>query len=232
MPNGNFLYGILGFEHWCKQRKKDLNITKNQYETIFLSNEKFKKNSLIEASEKITKTFQTNFLQKIWYIDFYSWEIFGKTQLGKLILYAKQNSDEILMKKIAQKIQQPINDLMGKENFDLVGLVPHSVPRKKNFLRSTIRIAFPYSKITELFGKKFVSHAVAQKTLKSKVDPQQIKAIFKAYEFIEKRSELSDDGPSVIDVSNEQEGLSSGNSPMALGAGSDDFSAIFKLFSK
>ncbi len=171
LPNGRFVYGMKGFEIWCKARSFNLKQKIKDYEQIFIEKEKLKTNDLLDATSKITTTFETNYLENLWYVDFYSWEIFGKTKLGKLILYAKQNSDTILMKKIADIINKPIDSLIKREEFDLIGRVPHSVPRKKDFLKTTLD--FTNIESMQLFDKVFVGHSVAQKTLKSKKEREQ-----------------------------------------------------------
>jgi predicted amidophosphoribosyltransferase len=140
---------------------------------MFHQKESFKKQGLIEATQKITTSFSHNYLEKIWYVDFYSWEIFGKTLLGKLILHAKQNSDEVLMKRIAKEVQTPITDLIAREKFDMIGIIPHSVPRKKDFLRTTVKFLNLSPEPKRIFTKAFADHVVAQKTLKSKEERQE-----------------------------------------------------------
>ncbi len=172
-PNGKFLYGKNGFSLWCQKRGFDPNEKQNLFEQIFLEKENIKNNGLIDATKKIKASFQKSFLEKMWYIDFYSWEIFGKTLLGKLILYAKQNSDLILMKKIAKIIEKPLLNLIGRENFDMIGLIPHSISRKSDFLQTTLNFLDLKPKPKSVFKKVFLEHVVAQKTLKSKEDRQK-----------------------------------------------------------
>jgi predicted amidophosphoribosyltransferase/DNA-binding HxlR family transcriptional regulator len=172
-PNGEFLYGEKGFLRWCDERSFDPEQQATRYKSLFLEKEKWKQNGLIDATEKITKSFEKNYLEKFWYIDFYSWEIFGRTLLGKLILYAKQNSDEVLMKAIAKRIQSPILSVIKREKFSFIGTVPHSVPRKKDFLATTLSYIAITPKPERIFSKIFADHAVAQKTLKSKQEREQ-----------------------------------------------------------
>jgi len=195
LPNGEFQFGAEGFGSWCIKRNFNILEKIDEYEKIYFQKEKLKKNELIDATNKLTKTFSQNYLEKIWYVDFYSWEIFGKTTLGKLILHAKQNSDEILMKRIAEKIKAPIVSLIGRGKFDMIGLIPHSVPRKKDFLETTISFLHIAPKPKKLFTKIFAQHVVAQKTLKSK-EERQINAentLFLNEEVIPKKVLLIDD---------------------------------------
>lgn len=168
MPDGEFLYGEAGFSLWCKKRNFDPKEKAELFEKMFLEKEHLKKNNLLDATQKIQQSFQKNYLEKLWYVDFYSWEIFGKTLLGKLILYAKQNSDVVLMQKIAERIKEPILNLLNREKFDMIGIIPHSVPRKKDFLKTTLKFLSLKPEPKTTFQKIFAGHSVAQKTLKSK----------------------------------------------------------------
>ena len=195
LPNGEFQFGVEGFVSWCKNRKFNILEKVDEYEKIYKQKEGLKKNELINATSKLTKTFSENYLEKIWYVDFYSWEIFGKTMLGKLILYAKQNSDEVLMKRIAEQVKMPIKNLLEREQFDMVGLIPHSVPRKKDFLETTINFLHITPQPRKLFTKMFADHVVAQKTLKSKEERQvnAEKTLFLNEEAIPEKVLLIDD---------------------------------------
>jgi len=173
LPHGRFLYGLKGFEHWCKKRKMNVREQAQLFEKIFWEKDALKINSLIDASAKIVSSFEKSFLEKIWYLDFYSWEIFGKTLLGKLVLYAKQNSDLLLMKKISDIVRMPLLSLINRECFDLIVLIPHSISRKRDFLQTTISFLNLNPSAVRVFDKVFVEHVVAQKTLKSKVDRQK-----------------------------------------------------------
>ena len=134
---------------------------------------KFFQNGFLDATQKITQSFTQNYLTKLWYLDFYSWEVFGKTKLGSLILYAKQNSDEKLMKKISSIIQKKLQQKISAENFEIIGIIPHSVPRKKDFLCTTLSFCSLSPSPQKIFTKIFKKHAVAQKTLKSKSEREQ-----------------------------------------------------------
>lgn len=173
LPNGNFIFGNAGFALWCKERSFDFSAKAQEFEKMYFKKESYKKDNLINATEKITGSFETNFLEKVWYVDFYSWEIFGKTLLGKLILYAKQNSNEKLMRIIAERIKDPLLELIDRENFNFIGTVPHSVPRKKDFLKTTLGFLEMNPPPQRIFSKVFSGYAVAQKMLKSKKEREQ-----------------------------------------------------------
>ena len=162
------MFGVEGFSAWCQKRNFNEQEKIMEYERLYFEKENLKKDGLIDATSKITGTFSHNYLDKIWYVDFYSWEMFGKTTLGKLILYAKQNSDEVLMKRIARTIEAPLLSLIAREKFDMIGLIPHSISRKKDFLESTINFLDISPTPKKIFTKIYEQHVVAQKTLKSK----------------------------------------------------------------
>jgi len=173
LPNGEFLYGEKGFSYWCEKRKMNIFEKKDLYEKFFKEKKLLKRFEIIEATEKIESSFSEKYLEKLWYVDFYSWEIFGKTLLGSLILYAKQNSDLNLMQKISQKIESPLKKLIKREKFDEIVLIPHSVPRKYDFLKTTLDFLDLEKTPQKYFEKIFSEHVVAQKTLKSKIDREQ-----------------------------------------------------------
>jgi phosphoribosylpyrophosphate synthetase len=173
LPNGQFLYGTEGFLYWCNQRKLTISDQVKAYGKIFREQNSRKNHGLIDATAKITQAFSQNFLEKIWYLDFYSWEILGRTKLGKLILYAKQNSDQTLMKQIAREIKSPLKNLIARGKFTEIGLIPHSVPRKKDFLKTTLDFLDLHPKPKKYFAKIFIEYPVAQKTLKSKSDREK-----------------------------------------------------------
>ena len=68
--------------------------------------------------------------RKIFYLDFYSIERFGKTKLGWMLLYAKQSQNKILIKEICESIQKKINELLVKYNINAVSFVPPTVKRE------------------------------------------------------------------------------------------------------
>ncbi len=173
MPNGEFIFGEKGFLLWCQERNYDYEIRKKEFEKIYREKEQLKEQGLIDATEKLTMTFAKNYLEKVWYLDCYSWEIFGKTLLGKLILYAKQNSDIVLMKRIARRVQKTLLKTIARNSFDSIGIIPHSIKRRHDFLQTTLGFLDINPIPQKIFEKVFSQHAVAQKTLKSKQDRER-----------------------------------------------------------
>jgi predicted amidophosphoribosyltransferase len=124
----------------------------------------------LNATSKIKKTFEgENCVDKLFYYDFYSIEIFGKTKIGQKLLYAKQSQDRKLILEISEEILSAINNLIKKEKIDSVVFVPPTVPRKIQFmtvLESNLKLKLPKIKV-----KKIIADIrVPQKTLKKLKD--------------------------------------------------------------
>ena len=172
MPSGEFLWGMAGFRSWCQKRNKNIDLAIAEYEQIFTRYQASKRNGLIAASSKIKNSFDQYWLDGVWYQDFYSWEVFGKTLLGKIILYGKQNSSIELIQAVAKKVKPSIEFIIKDKNIDAVILIPHSVPRLVNFLGMCWKILNLSVPRLELH-KVFTHHPVAQKTLRRLADREE-----------------------------------------------------------
>lgn len=95
-PTGNILRGTDGFFLWCKERGFDFNTKRSEYLSVFDKYAPYRKNGYIDATEKFREIFSNISLDKAFYLDFYSYEIFGRTKWGSLVLYAKLNETKIL----------------------------------------------------------------------------------------------------------------------------------------
>ena len=85
--------------------------------------------------QKFKFTFEKVYLDKIFYIDFYSIERFGTTKLGQLLLYGKQSGNKKIIKQIMEEIKPKIILLIKKYKIDAVGFVPWTVKRDIQFMR-------------------------------------------------------------------------------------------------
>ena len=88
-PDGQILDGFDGFTVWCNKTKQEVSKTALNYYQRIKFYDKFKKDGLINGTEKLKKTFEKVGLNKLYYLDFYSIDRFGKTKLGQMLLYAK-----------------------------------------------------------------------------------------------------------------------------------------------
>lgn len=172
--NGNqIVEGIEAFKKWCFDRKVDIHDTANSYNNLLLTLEVYRnKFGLIEATHKFQTTFHPSYLDKVYYIDFYSIERFGKTKIGTYILYAKQSQSIQLMKEVFKIVDEPIMKLIKSEKIDAVGFIPPSISRKIQFmteLKRMLSIELPEIKITKIKS----TIVIAQKTLNKLSDREE-----------------------------------------------------------
>lgn len=128
-PAGERLEGIKGFSYWCVKNKLPIDKTAKEYEVTFRKYAKYKKGNLIDGTGKLKQTFKEIFVEKLYYMDFYSIERFGKTKLGWLLLYAKQSQNKTLIKEICQTIKERVLKVIEKYKIQAVGFIPPTVKR-------------------------------------------------------------------------------------------------------
>jgi len=134
-PGGERKDGFTGFNYWCNKNNLDVAKTADEYIKTLLKYSKFKKGGLIDGIQKFSNTFNEVYLDKIFYLDFYSIERFGKTKLGQLLLYGKQSGNKTIIKQVVEEIKPRINALIRKFNIDAVGFIPWTVKREVQFMR-------------------------------------------------------------------------------------------------
>lgn len=156
--NGKYLEGEDGFVNWCI--KRNLPIEKTVREFI-ITKEKYTKfvggNGLIDGTEKLksTKGFEKIYLKKLYYLDFYAIERFGKTKLGIILHYAKQGQNKFLMNILLSEVQEKIRDMISENNFQAVGFVPPTIKRElqlMKFLENGIKTGLPQINIQKISG--------------------------------------------------------------------------------
>jgi DNA-binding Lrp family transcriptional regulator len=156
--NGEIKYGIEAFEIWCRQRKLPLEKTLEEFR---LTKERYKvyynKEGIIDGMEKLvnTKGYESISLDKLFYIDFYAIERFGKTPLGTLIHYAKQGQNKYLMKMMVQQIKDKIHAVLDKYKADAVCFVPPTIRREvqiMKYLQQHLHINLPTVTIKKISG--------------------------------------------------------------------------------
>lgn len=139
-PAGEVLEGIEGFIEWCGKQKLDPTKTATEYAKTIAKYERYKKNGLISGMHKFKKTFSKVFLDKVYYLDFYSIERVGKTKLGALLLYAKQSQNKKLMKNIYELIKERIERIIKEKKINAVGFIPPTVKREVQFQKEMERL--------------------------------------------------------------------------------------------
>lgn len=149
---GEMKEGIDGFAIWCRQRKLPLEKTITEFVSTKEKYEKYYEDGIIDGTDKLinTKGYETIFLDKVYYLDFYAIERFGKTRLGTLLHYAKQGQNKMLMAKIVAEIKPAMERLLKREKFNAVGFVPPTIRREvqiMKYLESHLKTNLPVMRI-------------------------------------------------------------------------------------
>ncbi|HWY79308.1 MAG TPA: hypothetical protein VNW29_03030 [Candidatus Sulfotelmatobacter sp.] len=113
-PAGQSILGWKGFLAWCEKTKQDPEKTANEYVATLKKFDKFRKNNFIDGMPKMEKTFKNVFLDKLFYLDFYSIERFGKTKLGQMLLYAKQSQNLSLIHQLIKEIRPQVISIITR----------------------------------------------------------------------------------------------------------------------
>ena len=164
-PAGEMKMGVDGFSYWCERNKLPVIKTAEEYVTTLSKYDAYKKDGLIDGTEKIKSLFADKVgLDKVFYLSFYAIERFGKTKLGQLLLYAKQSQDKKLMKKISDESRAKILSLIAKYDIDAVGFIPPTVKREVQLMKELkSSLALPVRDIKIVKAQTEV--VVPQKTL-------------------------------------------------------------------
>lgn len=134
-PDGARMPGLFGFFYWCQKTKQPLRKTAQEYVKTIQKYNAYKKNGLIDGTTKLETTFPDSALHKLYYLDFYSIERFGKTKLGQFLLYAKQSQSRALIKELIMDIKPAIAQVVQKNNIDAIGFIPPTVKREVQFMK-------------------------------------------------------------------------------------------------
>lgn len=134
-PFGQKLVGWDGFVEWCADRKQDVAKMSKIYLKTIKKYNSHKKNGLIDGMSKLKSTFEDVALDKVFYIDFYSIEIFGKTKLGQLLLFAKQSQDRTLMNQMIDSIKPSVQEIIKRFNIDGIAYIPPTVKREHQLMK-------------------------------------------------------------------------------------------------
>lgn len=163
-PIGERLDGVSGFVEWCKKTNQPVEKTAKNYVESINKYYKFKRHGLINGTLKLKNTFQKTGLEKLYYLDFYSIDRFGKTKLGQLLLYAKQSQNKLLMKEISTSIRPKILRLIKRLNVTGIGFIPPTVKRQFQFMKELQKnLRLDLNEISIVKAK--ISYMTPQKTL-------------------------------------------------------------------
>jgi hypoxanthine-guanine phosphoribosyltransferase len=134
-PIGEVEKGWSAFVNWCVKRGLDILKSAKDYTSIIRKYDSIRKDGLLDGMRKMKNTFPKVYLDHLFYLDFYSIERFGKTKLGKTLLYAKQSQNKMMIKELVREIKPNIKRLIQKHNVDMVGFIPPTVKREIQLMK-------------------------------------------------------------------------------------------------
>lgn len=174
-PDGREETGLEAFTNWCHKRHENVAKTAENYiNTLAKYNKHKNSDGLIDATDKIRGSFENSHIKKMYYIDFYSIERYGKTRLGQMILYAKKSENKVLSKRIAEETTPIIMRIVREKNIDAVAFVPPTEHRKYQFM-DVLSSEFDQSTPVIDLVKVKTDILVPQKTL-SKIEDRVVNA--------------------------------------------------------
>lgn len=168
-PLGNMLEGLDAMRYWCEKQNLHIQKTVSEYiETRKKYLAFYTDNDLIDGTEKLsmTKGMDRIGVDKLYYLDFYAIERFGKTRLGTLMHYAKQGQNKTLMKQIVSEIRQRVYRLIDIQQIDAVLFVPPTIDRKVQImkvLQKLLNIDKPVIKVEKIKGQIVVPQKALSK---------------------------------------------------------------------
>ncbi len=154
---GQLLDGEEGFRIWCDKRNQAFEKTVHEYLKTVKKYKQYKNaNGLIEGTDKLIDTYRENtYLNKVFYLDFYAIERFGKTRLGTLLHYAKQGQNKYLMNILIKEIKEKVLKFIKDEGFDAVGYVPPTIRREVQIMKTleeNFNVPLPVLNILKISG--------------------------------------------------------------------------------
>jgi predicted amidophosphoribosyltransferase len=135
-PSGEIKEGVEAFVYWCGSNNLDpIKTSKEYYDTLKKYNKHKLNSGLIDGTQKIKNSFKEAYLDKVFYLDFYAIERFGKTKLGQYLLYSKQSQDKKMIKKLSESIKNKVLGLIKEYDIDTVCFVPPTVKREVQLMK-------------------------------------------------------------------------------------------------
>ena len=197
-PQGEIPEGIEGFVDWVREigKTKEVDRLSKRYVEVRVRANKLRKNELIDFTAKIKQTVGGRGINKAYGVDFYSLPEFGKTKMGQLVFYAKQSQNRKIIKQLAEETRDLIERLIKKHGIKAVAFVPHSLPRKLQFLKeykTTLGLNLPEIDLVKVYKGEVV---VAQKSLSKLKD--RIENARETIMIDERKSEYREQGRSVL----------------------------------
>jgi len=155
---GKIISGLEAFSYWCRQRNLPIEKTFDEYQTTLKKYDQYYTPAgIIDGIDKLKNTggLGTVWLDKLFYIDFYAIERFGKTRLGTLLHYAKQGQNKFLMQLMMDLIKDRIEQLIIQSDVDCIAFVPPTIKREvqiMKFIEDKLNSYLPKLKIIKITG--------------------------------------------------------------------------------
>jgi HTH domain len=156
--SGNLLNGSDAFDYWCLQRKLPVQKTLNEFITTKRKYAPYyDSEGMVDGLDKLknTKGYDSIWLDRLHYLDFYAIERFGKTRLGTLLHYAKQGQNKFLMRLMMDSIAHRIKEFLQTQKADAIGFVPPTIRREvqvMKFMQTQLNIPLPVVEIKKISG--------------------------------------------------------------------------------
>lgn len=177
-PDGRLLYGVEGFIYWANiyQKSKNLSVLGKIYQNAIRQKKQYTaKDGWIDATQKLTFAFKKTSIDRLLFQDIYSYPVFGRTKLAKLVMYAKQTENKILIDQIASTSMPMIEKIIKEFDISAIGFIPPTIPRRIQFideLETRLNISLPKIDLVKIMSGDVL---VPQKTL-AKLEERVINA--------------------------------------------------------
>lgn len=168
-PLGEELEGVEGLVRWCEARGYNFDAKVKEYVSIINKYYPPNLNQPIDFTDKLKNTFENVAIKKVWAVDYYNFEIFGKTKLGTQVMIAKQTGDEKITKELINKMNPQINKIIESYSIEAIAFVSPTIQRQSQLmskLDNNIATQIPRIRVHKV-GARIL---IAQKTLKSLED--------------------------------------------------------------
>jgi len=171
-PQGDILPGLKGFLVWVNNtQQQDTPLLAKKYFTVRQEADRFMtKDGWIDAIARLRAVFPDSVVNNLYYQDFYSLPVFGKTKLGQLVLYAKQSQNRQLIKELVKEVKPIIEKIIAQGKIKAVAFIPPTVPRQLQFIQEfqqSLNLALPTIPLVKVRSGRVI---VAQKTLSKLTD--------------------------------------------------------------
>jgi DNA-binding Lrp family transcriptional regulator len=134
-PIGERYSGLDAMINWCNRQNLPLEKTIDDYKKTLKKYNSYKKNYIIDGIQKLKSTFKDVYLNRLFYLDFYAIERFGKTKLGYFLLYSKQGQSMSFMNELILHVKPKIELLIKSNSFDAIAFTPPTVKRDHQIIK-------------------------------------------------------------------------------------------------